>query len=319
MSAEATDGCLGCTIDEMRVVEEPFVTRESILRTLRPMQVTTERPFATLRRSRAASDGLRVLLRTHGGQLAGRVQIYSSLNTDAARAFRRSNIELAQELARHAGQLERSKPAARLRQAVADSAAHLPLDARSDDAPPALRRYVEMRRRTSLDDPNHTAFIAEWVAQSEVWLTTNYDALVDAVVELDRGAAEVRADLVAREEPSASTFFGTVARMDALHAEIDGTNEQSMLISRDQLERAGLAVIGQPVAVLEEILAGGRYSRVMPAVALDTDTPDRSSPYAEELPEIGLIGEQLARRDREWFRRALDRPTAIPVAPLRVE
>ena len=160
--------------------------------------------------------------------------------------------------------------------------------------------------------------MAEWVAQSRVWLTTNYDALVEAVVELDRGATEARADLIAPEEMSASTFFGTVARMDALHAEIDGANGHVLLISRDQLEREGLAVIGQPVAVLEEVLPGGRYSRVMPAMALDELAVVRASPYDQELPEDGFVGAQLAPRDRDWFRRALDRPTAVPVAPLRV-
>jgi hypothetical protein len=106
--------------------------------------------------------------------------------------------------------------------------------------------------------------------------------------------------------------------MDALHAEIDGTDEQSLLVSRDQLEREGLAVIGQPVAVLEEILPGGRYSRVMPAVALDTLVVDHPSPYDQDLPDGGFVGAQLKPRDRDWFRRALDRPTAVPVAPLRV-
>jgi hypothetical protein len=132
----------------------------------------------------------------------GRVQLYSSLNADAARAFRRRNVELAQELALRAGQLERSDPR-RASGTRADAASQLPLDARSDDAPPRLRRYVEMRRRTSLGDSAHTAFMAEWVTQSGVWLTTNYDALLEAVIALDRGAAEARADLMAPEEMNA--------------------------------------------------------------------------------------------------------------------
>jgi hypothetical protein len=254
----------------------------------------------------------------HSGQLMGRVQLYSSLNVDAARAFRRRNVELAQELARRAGQLEQSDPAACLRHAVADAASQLPADVRSLNAPAALQRYVEMRRRTSLGDMSPTAFVAGWVAQSSVWLTTNYDALVDAVLALDRGAAEARADLIAPTEMTASTFFGTVARMDALHAEIDGTNGQSLLVSRDQLEREGLAVVGQAIAVLEEILPGGRYSRVMPAVALDTPGLGPPSPYAQELPDEGLVGAQLTPRDRDWMRKALDRPTTVPLAPLRV-
>lgn len=303
----------------MRVVEEPFVTREGILRVLRPTQLTTGRPFATMRRRQAASDGLAVRLRARGGQLMGRVQVYSSLNTDAARAFRRRDVELAQQLALRAGELERSDAAGRLRKAMADAAAQLPLGARTSDAPPALQRYVEMRRRASLGDPDHWAFVAEWVAQSGVWLATDHDALVEAVIEMDRGAAEARADLIGPAEMTASTFFGTVARMDSLHAEIDGSSDQSLLLSRDQLEREGLAFVGQAVAVLEEVLPGGRYSRVMPAVALDAIAVGRPSPYDEDLPDLdGVIGVQLAPRDRDWFRRALDRPTAVPVAPLRV-
>jgi hypothetical protein len=304
----------------MRVVEEPFVTREGILRVLRPTQLTTERPFATMRRKQAASDGLAIRVQARGGQLIGRVRVYSSLNTDAARAFRRRDVELAQQLALRAGGLERSDAAGRLRQAVVDAAAQLSLDARSRDAPPALQRYVEMRRRTTLGDTGRWAFVAEWLAQSGVWLSTGHDALVEAVIEMDRGAAEARADLIDPAEMTASTFFGTVARMDTLRAEIDGSNDQSLLLSRDQLEREGLAVIGQAVAVLEEVLPGGRYSRVMPAVALDAVAVGRPSPYDEDLPDLegGVVGVQLAPRDRDWFRRALDRPTAVPVAPLRL-
>jgi hypothetical protein len=245
------------------------------------------------------------------------MRLFSSLNADAARAFRHRDVELAQEFARRAHDLERSKPAARLHAAVSEVAAQLPVDVRDLDVTPALRRYVEMRRRSALElDP--TVLLGEWVAQSGAWLTPNYDALLEAVLELDQAAAEVRADLIAPTDTCASTFYGTVARMDLLNAEVEGSSGQTLPISRDQLEREGLAAVGQSVAVLEEVLPGGRYSRVTPAVALQSVEARGISPYEQELPDGGFVRMSLSSRDQAWFRRTLDRPSAVPTAPLRL-
>jgi hypothetical protein len=301
----------------MRVVEEPFVTRQSILRVLNPVQATSERPLARLRRADAASDGLRVELRTRAGQLMGRAQLYSSLNTDAARAFRRRDPDLARALAGRAQAIERSEAASRVRHAVAEVAATLPVSTRSEDAPPALRQFVAMKGRVA-GTPKRADDLTEWVARSASWLTLNYDRLLEAVLDLDRQAVEARADLTpASAEQGASTFFGVVARLDALHGEIDGAG-QTHLVSRDLLEREGLAAIGQPVAILEEILPGGVFSNVSPAVAIEEHEQVHRSPYEEPLPDDGFVVARLGARDREWVRGTLDRPSTVPRAPLRV-
>jgi len=182
--AEATIGRVRTRVKRMRVVEEPFGTRQSILRALDPVQLTTERPLARLRRAEAASDGMRVALRTRGGQLMDRV---------------------------------------------------------TEDAPPALRHFIAMKRRTAVD-PAQIDHVGEWVARSASWLTAHPDQLLEAVVELDRQAVEARADLMPAPSHGVSTFFGVVARLDTLHGEVDGGG-QTPLVSRDLPEREGLATI----------------------------------------------------------------------------
>jgi len=312
----------------MRVIEEPFVTREAVLSVLRPGELTSERPFRTLRERGAASEGLAVPIRTPGGQVLGRVQLYSSLNADAARAYRLRRVGVARELAGRAAAIEQSSAAQHIREAVASAAAGLPVDHLSKDTPPALQRYLHMRGHSTWRGLDREGLTREWLSHSDAWLAASSaarDTLIEAAVEVDRMAAQAREDVLGGDAALATTFYGVVQRMDATAAEIEGGAEQTLLVPLDDLERQGLAVLGQPVAVLRELLpGGGSYSLPMPAVALDEESfPDVGSPWESHADGIyeGRTVEisVLSRRDGGWLDRELARePSALLVAPLPV-
>jgi hypothetical protein len=311
------------------VVEEPFMTREAVLSVLRPAELPTERPFRTMREHGVASSGLPVHVRTAGGQIVGRIQLYSSLNADAARAYRLHRVELAREFAQCAVALEQSQPGRLIKEAIAAVAGHMPVDPSAPDAPFALRRYIGLRGRSTWRGLDRDALVREWLSHSDAWLIADsggHEELMRAVVEMDRAACQVREDLLKGDELTATTFYGLVRRMDVTAAEIESADGQTLLIPRDDLERQGLAAIGQPVAVLREMLpGGGSYSVPMPAVALEAERMDDDlAPFGElDFMEVEdgskVLAMELQRRDAEWLERELARePTAIPAMPLQI-
>jgi hypothetical protein len=296
-------------------------TREEILSILHLGQVTTESQFRTLRAHNAASAGLPVTMRTGGSHIIGSVHLYSALNADAARAFRLRHHDLARELAARAQEIESSPDAERVREAVAAVADHMPTNlAAAADIPAPLRQYLDTRQRSSWRALDPGALAREWLAHADAWLTTNFDELVESVANLDRATEDARSEIL--PEPRVSTFYGTVARMDEFIAEIEAADEQALLVPRDDLDRQGLAQLGQAVAVLREVLpGGGSYSLPMPAVALERAATDDRSPYAEESVQEDdvVFGAVVEGRDDAWLERTLARPPATPLAsPLPV-
>lgn len=304
----------------MRVVEEPFVTRDTVLSVLRPGDVTTERPFRTLRHRDAASAGLPVTMRVRG-QVVGRLHLYSALNGDAARAYRLREVGLAKDLAARATEIEQSPEASLIHRAVAAVAMAMPVDPLAPDAPAGLRRYVELRRRSSWRGLDPAGLSRDWLVHSEAWLTANDDALGEAIVALSQAAEEARAGLLGNDARSVTTFFGIVSRMDPIAAEIEADGE-ALLVPREDLERQGLAVLGQAVALLrEEMPGGGSYSLPISAVGLDRPIEEPPVPVLEhDFPEDeGIRAIPTLSRDTAWLDRELSRePTAVPAAPLRV-
>jgi hypothetical protein len=307
----------------MRVAEEPFVTRESILAVLKPSGAASERPFRTLRQHGTASEGLLVLMRSPAGQILGQVRLYSSLNGDAARAYRLRQFDQAKKLAERAAKLERSHWAKLLRDAVARLAASLPPDPLSLDAPAALRRYVKLRRHSCRLGLDSGGLEREWLVHSSAWLDIageDREALAEAIEALGHEADKARAAILESEAWTVNTFYGTVRRMDATAAELEGENGEARLLPRGDLERQGLAVLGQAVSLLQEILpGGGSYILPMPAASLQRETAkDAISPWdVSSVEERAIAARKLDRRDSEWLDRALSRePTAIPAAPL---
>lgn len=97
----------------------PLITRDEIAREFRPDGSST--PAAVLRRLRTSeclSAGVSVEPRGTGGRLRGRVQLYSALNRDAARAARRHDLVTARRLSSAAARLEASPQAKRVAQSV---------------------------------------------------------------------------------------------------------------------------------------------------------------------------------------------------------
>jgi len=259
-------------------------------------------------------------VRTGLGQLLGRTHVYSALNADAARAVRLQEQRAARRIAARAGELERSPSAAIIRQAMHAAAARMASEPMGPDAPVALQRYCRLRARSSWRGLEQQHLAREWLVHSAAWLEHDeHGELVRAVTELARAAQEARAELLADGAPALSTFFGVVKRMDAVAAEVEG-DSGTRLVPRDELERRGLATLGQPVALLCEALpAGGSLVFAMPAVMLDARDPARLDPWnVEGLDEGGVLASRLSARDHAWIERELTRePSAVPVAPLR--
>lgn len=304
----------------MRIFEEPFTTRDAILAILRPGKAATEGPFRTLRDHEWASAGLRVDVRTVLGQVLGRAHLYSSLNTDAARAVRLHREDLARRLAARAGELERSQHAKLVRSAVQAIASTINLDP-LQETNISLQRYLRLRRQSASLVFDTGALARDWLVYSAAWLSRDERGeLAEAVTVLARHASEARKDLIGDALPHMSTFFGIVRRMDAGAAEVEGPDGK-LLIPRMDLERQGLAVLGQAVALLCEVLpAGGTLTLPMPAVAIETHREHvQSSPWdVDELDDGGTLATVFPVADQAWLDRALaGEPTAVPVTPIR--
>jgi hypothetical protein len=304
---------------QMRVLEEPFITRETILAVLRPGQPAGEGRFRTLRQRRFASVGLRVELRSARGRVLGQAHFYSSLNADAARAVRWGELQLAQSFADQAEEIERSSDAALVREAVRAAGSRIDADPLSDEVPISLRRYLSLRARFSPYGLGQDAMLREWIVHSAAWLSEGeYGELERAATALAQAAGAVRAQLASDVLPQVTTFLGVVRRMDSFAAEVQGESE-TRLVPRDDLDRQGLAILGQPVALLCETLpAGGSLVLPMPAVGLKRESDVTQSPW--DIPENGggILGSVIGEADRAWLQREIARePTAVPLAPIR--
>jgi hypothetical protein len=148
----------------------------------------------------------------------------------------------------------------------------------------------------------------------------NYDALLESVLELTTATEKARAELIAPTQ--ATTFYGTVVRMDDRVAEVEGDDGLALLVLRNDLDRQGLALLGQPIAVLREVLpGGGSYSLPMPAVAVDRPASEDRSPFTEDLDSMadGAYATMLADSDWRWMKGVLNGPRPPMIAsPLPV-
>lgn len=307
------------------MIEEPFVTRESILIALRPGHEPTEGPWRTLReKHKAASKGLGVDVRLYTGRLGGRVFLYSSLNSDAARAYRLREPELAQKFAACAQKLERTGAAKLIWKAVKRLADRMPRDPLSKEAPGELRRYIQLRRGWQMQDAD--ALAREWLVQSSAWLDhsgLDRSELVDAIEDLSLQAEKVRTEILVKEVEGVCTFYGFVRMMDRTRAALEGESGEVVVLQRSELERRGLATVGQPVALLQEAMPGGGfYSLPMPAAMLEPPAMEGAGPAIEvEFAREGsTLLNEVGPRDSEWLKGAFAKdPSVVVVGPLQVE
>lgn len=308
----------------VRLAEEPFLTRNSIMSVLRPTDLpSSDRPWRTLREHKAVSEGCPVRVRSGRGQLAGQLRLYNNLNADAARASRLRKPEVARRLAACAEQLEHSAAAKRIRQAIAALSEAVPADPESKDAPPGLRRYARLRGRTSWAGLEAAALTREWLAQSRAWLELEGPdgALADAVATLGERGERARAKLGA-EEQTVTTFYGVVRRLDVSAAQLESASGEALIVPRLELERQGLAIVGQAVSLLSEVLpGGGSYLLPMPAVMLEGPSFEGvEDPWELLEPENqSFRGTDLEGRDSDWVERELARePRTVPASPLPI-
>ena len=309
----------------MKLAEEPFLTRRSVQAVLRPSDLPdNDGPFRTLRSHRMVSTGIKVRVRGTGGHLVGQLRLYNSLNADAARASRLHQPEVAKKLAAFAEMLERSGAAKQISEAIASLSTELPADPGSQDAPPGLRRYARLRGRSGRPDLEHGSLTREWLTQSRAWLElagSDTGPLADAVVTLGDESEKARAKILG-DRLSVTTFYGVVRRVDVTAAQLESPDGEAIIVPRPELERQGLAIVGQAVSLLTEILpAGGSYLLPMPAVMLERPTPGETrSPWDLLNPEeLSFVSSNLDSRDSNWIERELARdPRVIPVAPLPI-
>ena len=244
----------------MRLAEEPFLTRHSVMAVLRPSDFPdSEGPFRTLRTHRAVSNGIKVQVRGTGGHLVGQLRLYNSLNSDAARASRLHQPAVARKLAACAERLEQTSAAKKIRESIAALSTGVPTDPHSQDAPPGLRRYARVRGRSSWASLEHGALTREWLAQSRSWLDlagSDSGSLADAVVTLGGESERARTKILG-DQLSVTTFYGVVRRLDVTAAQIESANGEAVVVPRPELERQGLAIVGQAVSLLTEVLPGG--------------------------------------------------------------
>lgn len=292
---------------------------------LRPSDLPdADGPFRTLRTHRAVSNGIEVRVRAAGGHLVGHLRLYSSLNADAARASRLHQPEAAKKLAAFAQRLERTNAAKRIGEAIASLSTAISADPRSQDAPPGLRRYARLRGQSSWANLEHGSLTREWLVQSGAWLElagSNSGSLADAIVTLGNESEKARVKILG-DELSVTTFYGVVRRLDGNAAQLESANGEAVVVPRPELERQGLAIVGQAVSLLTEVLpGGGSYLLPMPAVMLEPPIfEDVESPWDLLDPEVlAFKGSDLDSRDSDWIGREMARdPRVIPVAPLPI-
>ena len=309
----------------MRLVEQPFVTRRDVLGVLRPGEAMTEGPFRTLRQRRAASNGFHVPLRSVSGQVLGRLHLYSALNADAARAYRLNQVDVAQQFALKASELETSDAASYLTHVIGVAAARFGPEQASSGSP-GFRRYLASHSGTTGAGLEFRDLAREWLAHAEAWIPFaggDLDTFEDACWVLWKGSQEARVEIDGAPADSLSTFFGLVSRMDRTAAELEAGDGSRVLVPRDELEREGLASIGQPVALMREALpGGGTYLLPRAAVALgagQADTPD-PSPFDIDVSQSVTTVATLDPADSAWLERELARdPNAVPAAPMPVQ
>ncbi len=265
-------------------------------------------------------------MRLRSGQMSGRLYVYSALNADAARAFRKQEWEAAHQLAHCATALERSHEAAAIQAAISRLSAAMPADPLGNDAPGDLRRYISLKRRYHWQGQDSRRLARQWLTLSQAWLGDpgEDNVLTEAVETLSNRAEEARLEILGEEQRAVTTFFGVLVRMNPSFAEIESPQGEVMVVQREELEREGLAVLGAGVAVLHEALPeGGSYTLPKPAALLEPPTPIENQPPPLDPDFAGMGGFQAAEisaRDAQWLERELSRePTILAPTPLRMD
>lgn len=309
----------------MQLTDEPLVNRREILRTLKLGSPTTDAPFHRMRSQGLASPGWSLAIRRTDGRVAGRLHIYSALNVDAARAVRRDRPDVARRLAACGAELERSTAASIIRAAIVKASerlsAHVSGDVRDDAWSDRLQRYLDLRHGVGWDGLDSDAFARDWLVHSEAWLHLDPSQganLAAAVRELATGVQAARDEAFADQGGGIDSFTGVVKHLDPDSTEIVSEAGEAWVMPRRELDREGLAQLGESVSVVrEELPGGGQAWLVAPAVDLRHRSPKRADeridPFARPAHWV------LSGSEEAWLKRALSRdPFILAGAPVPV-
>lgn len=217
----------------------PLVTRREIVREYRPDEtVTVDSGVRALRSKKALSFGLSIPTRGPGGELGGRIHLYSALNRDAARAARRGDIEAAVRIGKAAAGLETSPEVKHIAKVLAGGA-------NGDKGLTALTGAAGLAR--ALSSP----------------------ALTPYVVILQRDTARARRAL--NLAVGSTVLNGHIASLDSYVAVLTLHGALPFSVPTTMLDAVQLRDVGAPVSAMWELLPGGRtLLTVEPAI----DVPD---------------------------------------------
>lgn len=219
---------------EAMPVALPLVTRQEIARDFRLDEtMTVDNGIRALKDKHALSPGLSFTPRGSAGRLGGRVQLYSALNRDAARAARRKDFVTATRLA---------KAAARL-----------------DASPEAKKIVATLGTLAEVDGVGSTADLARLLAAPQ---------LSAAVLGLQRKLARARRGLKADMIPA--QFSGRIVAMGETAAVVKLKGLPAPVpVPKMTVVEVGLGSVGSPVIASWEMLSGGRtILSVEPAIEM---------------------------------------------------
>jgi len=260
----------------MRFTTWPLVKREALVRGFRPgSRADAEAPFRTLRRKGSVTAGVTVVVHS-GGRIAGKHQVFSTLNFDSARLARQDRWADAHRLEEAAAQVEESTEMAELVTLLR----HLPVD--------VTEEYMKGHLPAQSDYPmlwHLTTVLAQRTAALREELLGQDDAVSIGVVEPGRGAGAVIKTEKGGEVPVPSELtvglgLGTVGSIVTLFSDVTAAGQLLMdILPGFSLTEQDDAPRFDPFAVTKEPL-------VIPAGAAKTPTRARRQ-AAAPLPVSG--------------------------------
>jgi hypothetical protein len=231
------------------VHEFPLLPKQRLLAASDPIAAPrSDAPLRTLRRKDALSRGLELRLRAEGGQLAGSLHVYCSLNRDAIRLARLQEWPAAIQLAKAAAEIEASGACNRLMAL---------LEATPSGGRNAWQHYVR-------------AMHSEPVRECAVG--------VAKAIEAARGEVEA----VARHRDS---FSGIIIDLGPTLVEVEGPDNDRVKVPRASLRDAAWDVLGAPVCVFVEQHGHHVLYEIEPGLSDQSlDVDDHVDPFDYEWP-----------------------------------
>lgn len=245
----------------MKFAPWPLVGRAALVRGFRPgSDAEAESPFRTLRRRGSVTAGVTVVVRA-GGRIAGKHQVFSSLNFDSARLARQDRWDEAHELESAATLLENGPEMAELVALLR----HLPLDVTED--------YMSGQL------PNRS----------------DYPVLWHLTAVLAQRTAELRGQLLGQED---DIRIGVVASGRGNETVIKMARGKDVSVPRQLTTGVGLGTAGSVVTLFSDVTTAGQLLiDVLPGFRLtQRDATVRLDPFAETKEPLVIPAGAVKRR-----------------------